>query len=244
VKIPDDDNKSGFKLVFGQGPIDAFCPDCRSHSIFNRIEAQNEPHESEAWLWNERLILFFQCSRNSHHKLTFWIQVDDDERTIQKVGQFPSVADLNTHDVRKYRGVLDRNTFVELTKAIGLAAHGVGIGSFTYLRRIFENLVEEAHQKAMVIDGWDEIAYGKGRMDDKIKALSNYLPAFLVENRAMYGILSKGIHELSEEDCLKAFPAVKIGIEIILDAKLHAEAERKKLEEARRAIQALASGST
>jgi hypothetical protein len=60
----------------------------------------------------------------------------------------------------------------------------------------------------------------------------------------MYGILSKGIHELSEEDCLKAFPAVKIGIEIILDAKLHAEAERKKLEEARRAIQALASGST
>ena len=36
----------------------------------------------------------------------------------------------------------------EFTKAIGLAANGVGIGSFVYLRRIFENLVFQAFDEA------------------------------------------------------------------------------------------------
>ena len=31
----------------------------------------------------------------------------------------------------------------------------------------------------------------------------------LVKNTTIYGILSKGIHELSEEECRKYFPVVK-----------------------------------
>ena len=76
-------------------------------------------------------------------------------------------------------------------------------------------------------------------MGERILLLSKYLPDFLVENRAIYGVLSKGIHELSEEECLNAFPAVKLGIEIILDAKLEEAARRKKLEAAAKSIQAL-----
>ncbi len=36
----------------------------------------------------------------------------------------------------------------------------------------------------------------------------------------MYSILSKGIHELSEEECLQYFKLMKIGIELILDEQL------------------------
>ncbi|MBC3806012.1 hypothetical protein H8K52_01475 [Undibacterium seohonense] len=57
----------------------------------------------------------------------------------------------------------------------------------------------------------------------------------------MYSILSKGIHELSENECLTAFPIVKIGIEIILDGKLEAIERERKLTEARKAISALNS---
>jgi len=58
----------------------------------------------------------------------------------------------------------------------------------------------------------------------------------LVEHRALYGILSKGIHELSEEECLKIFPAVKVGIELILDTKIEALERQRKIEAAKKEI--------
>ena len=39
--------------------------------------------------------------------------------------------------------------------------------------------------------------------------LGGYLPEVLINNTTIYGILSKGIHELSEEECRKYFPVVK-----------------------------------
>ena len=71
-------------------------------------------------------------------------------------------------------------------------------------------------------------------MDEKIKLLEDYLPAFLVQNRRLYGILSKGVHELSEAECIKAFPTVKGGLELILDERLAA----KILEEKQRRLAA------
>ena len=47
----------------------------------------------------------------------------------------------------------------------------------------------------------------------------------LIQNTTIYGILSKGIHELSEEECRKYFPVVKECIYQILGMW---ESERKK----------------
>ena len=96
-----------------------------------------------------------------------------------------------------------------------------------YLRRIFESLIEEAHTKASTASEFKEEDYIKGRMAEKIVLLKEHLPGFLIENKSLYSILSKGVHELSEDECIKFFPVIKIGIEIILDQKL----ESKKIEE-------------
>jgi hypothetical protein len=72
-----------------------------------------------------------------------------------------------------------------------------------------------------------------------IDILSYHLPEFLVENRKLYGILSKGLHELSEEECLKYFQTVKIGIEQILDEKIEIAEKKEKAEKARQALQGL-----
>jgi hypothetical protein len=58
----------------------------------------------------------------------------------------------------------------------------------------------------------------------------------LVEHRAIYSILSKGIHELSEQECLKAFPIMKVGIEMILDEKIKEQEKQAKEAEAKKAI--------
>lgn len=225
--------------MFSQEPIDTYCPECNSHSIFRRQITGTISHNPDAWERDGQFAIRLKCSRNTDHQLYFMFSVEG--RTMQKIGQYPSLADLNTYDVRQYAAVLDKEDFKELNKAIGLAAHGVGVGSFVYLRRIFENLVDAAYQNAKKEDGWEDDAYRNGRMADRIQLLAGYLPDFLVENRSMYKILSQGLHELTEEECLAAFPILKMGIELVLDEQLAAKAKQQKLEQAKKAIHGLVS---
>ena len=62
------------------------------------------------------------------------------------------------------------------------------------------------------------------------------LPEFLVENKALYGILSNGIHELTEDECKEYFPTVKLGVELILDEKLEAKKKQDKIALAEESI--------
>lgn len=161
--------------------------------------------------------------------------------SISKVGQYPSVADFHIGQVHKYDKVLPKDKMREFTKAIGLAANGVGIGSFVYLRRIFEYLVFEAHEVAKSKNpSFDKTAFTSGRMNEKIQMLSGYLPDYLVEHHAIYGILSKGIHELGEEECKKYFPILKASIELILDEKLEAYQKEMRKKEIGNALSQIA----
>lgn len=161
--------------------------------------------------------------------------------SISKVGQYPSVADFHIGQVHKYDKVLPKDKMREFTKAIGLAANGVGIGSFVYLRRIFEYLVFEAHEVAKSKNpSFDKTAFTSGRMNEKIQMLSGYLPDYLVEHHAIYGILSKGIHELGEEECKKYFPVLKASIELILDEKLEAYQKEMRKKEIGNALSQIA----
>ncbi|RON60840.1 short-chain dehydrogenase [Pseudomonas fluorescens] len=234
----DQESMAGWNVMYSREPIDTYCPECNAHSIFHRV-AGNTSNNPEAWVDYGRFVVTLKCSRDSDHELFFLFKVEG--RTMQKIGQYPSLANLNTHDVRQYAAVLDREDFKELNKAIGLAAHGVGVGSFVYLRRIFENLVDAAYQNAKQDDGWDDDAYRNGRMAERIQLLAGHLPDFLVENRSMYKILSQGLHELTEEECLAAFPILKMGIELVLDEQLAAKAKQQKLEQAKKAIHGLVS---
>jgi hypothetical protein len=147
--------------------------------------------------------------------------------SITKVGQSPALAELHLSEVGKYRKLLGDEKHREFTRAIGLNAHGVGIGAFVYLRRIVENLIENARAEAAKTERWDEELYKSSRMAEKIGLLQGHLPSFLIENRGLYSILSLGIHDLDEKDCLDAFPLLRTGIELTLDEKL-AERERAR----------------
>ncbi len=180
-----------------------------------------------------------RCTRDASHLLTFFFRVH--QKVISKVGQTPSLADLHSADVAKYRKVLGDDRYREFTKAIGLNAHGIGIGAFVYLRRLFEWLIGTAHGQASKEAGWDEGAYQKTRMDEKILLLKGRLPSFLVENRHIYSILSLGIHELSEGQCLKLFAPVRTGIELILDEEIERRERTEKEEKTRKALLAMKS---
>ena len=189
--------------------------------------------------------VILKCKRYGiflHYLIHIGRNEDGDVKFISKVGQYPSVADFHIGQIHKYDKVLTKDKMKELTKAIGLAANGIGIGSFVYLRRIFEYLVFEAFEiaKTEKLD-FDVNAFAVVRMNEKIQMLSGFLPSFMVENYAIYGILSKGIHELSEEECKEYFAVLKLSIEMILEEKLEKFQKEKCKAEIRNALSVISN---
>ncbi|WP_442498738.1 hypothetical protein [Methylobacter sp. sgz302048] len=227
-----------FALEQFEGTLDFHCPECGQHSVFT---VRKNNYSTNSHYTNYIFTLAFNCSRKKSHQALFVFRAH--EGILQKIGQMPSLAELALPDLRKYRQVLGQERFKELTRAIGLTTHGVGVGAFVYLRRIFESLIEGAHVAASKDAGWDDDTYSRARMDEKISLLKYHLPEFLVQNRSLYSILSVGVHTLSEADCLAAFPAVRLAIELILDDLLEQQERQDKLKSAAKSLEALkASG--
>lgn len=190
------------------------------------VRIENDTDEGDWKSWHEiedtRVMKFeYICSMTSEHHLDFIVLTTDS--SIMKIGQYPTVADLTFPELDEYKHVISKEDRKELGTAIGLFANGVGAGSYVYLRRILERLVNQAKKAAGGVI--DDEEFEKARVSDKIKMLEGYVPDMLVKNAVIYGILSKGIHELSEEECRKYFPVVKECIYQILGMW---ESQRKK----------------
>jgi len=231
-----------------EGDVDAFVSgfDTTFNISKNNIDSYGKPilfnpypaalsviHEK----WSHNIIFVtLKCVRKKIVKLRFFIY-QDEEKTI-KIGQHPSLADIQFSEIdRKYNKFLSKEEIKEFKRAIGLVAHGTGVGSFVYLRRIFENLIYNEfnkHEKDVDIIKKD---FSKKRMEEKVEILKEYLPSHLIEMKTLYSILSKGIHKLSEEECLKYFSILKLAIELILDQKIEIEKKEKKDKEVKKQLQ-------
>jgi len=252
-----------FQITQYSRPIDWACAECGQTSIFRRTLPRDPPpvipvmmppppivpvggsrppavhpkqpeYKPPNIAWRE-LDVQLTCSRNAGHLMRLWFLYNDE--AIIKVGQFPSLADLDSGEIERFRKPLGATRYAELARGVGLAAHGVGIGAFVYLRRVFESLIQEARTEAG--SAIDDTAFMSARMDDRISMLRDQLPAFLVENRSVYGILSKGVHALTEDECREHFPTVLSAIGIILDEHIERAARKKREEGARADIAAI-----
>ncbi len=70
----------------------------------------------------------------------------------------------------------------------------------------------------------------KSDFKGKINLAKDKLPNFLVENKKIYSVLSKGIHELDENECKEYFPILRSGIEIILDEVIKRNEHENKIK--------------
>ncbi|MBU2973202.1 hypothetical protein [Zobellia sp. B3R18] len=230
--------------------IDSFCTKCKKNTTFNSEECDeqelkdmltlagmhsgNLKSKNENTLVNklEKKSLFirkFTCPRQPNdpsHSQYFIFRVIN--KNLIKVGQHPTLADLTTESISKYRK-LNEDIYSELNRAIGLAAHGVGIGAFVYLRRIIEKHILTPKINELISE--EKIAKEelfKKDFKEKINLAKDKLPSFLVENTKIYSILSKGIHALDEEECKEHFPILRTSIEIILDEQIEKNQREKK----------------
>lgn len=238
-----DDNSRVLQVygrVKGDGPndemmMDAYCPHCKADTPFV-LHGARIPAGDPVTKIRERFdydVVSAECTR-AGHKIYAYFRLQ--RMVIQKVGQFPSLADIAIQETRqKYRKALDKRNDVELFKAIALAAHGEGIGAIVYLRRVFERLIRSRFDEFKQAEGWAEPQFRDARMEDKIGLLKDHLPPFLVQSRKIYSIFSEGVHELDNDACLQFFPVGKQSILIILQedvTKLAELAERAAMQQA------------
>lgn len=210
--------------------IDLYCIHCKEHSIFKPVDKkQLHTGRVNSYAFYNKIMpyagLHFECTRNYDH--IFEMQIMYLNESIVKIGQYPSKADLKSPGWNKYSKVIPGKYLSDIKKAIGLSAHGIGAGSFVYLRRVIEYLINEAYQSALSSSSIDEEQYIKSRIVEKILLLKDFLPKVLVDNKEAYSILSKGVHELEEEECIENFGLLCSTIELILDEILN---EKKRLE--------------
>jgi hypothetical protein len=217
----------------------AFNGDVDAYSAKNHSETTYSINILEVDIWSQWIaernnsvnigfyLVTLKCKRKGNDVLRFIIFKN--REIVFKIGQYPSLADLQFSELgKKYDKVLPEEDLKNLKKAIGLVAHGAGAGSFVYLRKIFENLIFDTYHTNASTLGITETDFKSNHMEEKVEALEDYLPSQLVEMKSIYGILSKGVHELSEEECLKYFGPIKLSIELILDQKIEAASKHDR----------------
>ncbi len=161
----------------------------------------------------------------------------------QKTLQFPSMLDMQLFDSQKYQSAL-RDNYGDYTRALMLISHRIGVGAFIYLRRVFESIIEEIHHECAKEESWDEEAYKELHFNEKIEMLERkgkeVIPSelFPVKNK-LYGVLSTGVHKLTEEQCIELFPYLKAAIDIFLDEKKAKKEREQKIKIINKQIQSV-----
>lgn len=219
-----------FKLA---SKFDAYCVECGKQTTW----ADSRQHFASLNMDTDLQVrtLTYKCSRIADHSLRFEVRLYPNDHYIMKFGQYPSHADISLPELKRFGKMLGEERARELNKAVGLAAHGAGIGAFAYLRRVFESILQD--HRASHEDGGQPIEnYNDLRVGERITAMSKSLPAAVVENTQFYGLLSKGLHELSDEQCLEMFPILKDGLILILEQDMENRAKAKRETDLRKQI--------
>lgn len=266
-EICEANNADLIELLRGKVRLSVYCKECKQERVFKMkpIEWHQQVSNGKSndyiladeidsfqkalhinspaapWQWKNcriqeatRLMkLEYICSMDEKHHLDYAVLTTNN--SIMKIGQYPSVADLTFPELDAYKKVMSKDDRKEFGRAIGLYASGIGAGSYVYLRRILERLLNQAKKDAG--DEIDTEAFDKARVGEKITMLSSHLPSMLTDNAVLYGILSKGIHELTEEECITYFPVLKDCLYMILDQW----EEMRKREEKEKEISAALS---
>lgn len=182
--------------------------------------------------YQDVFLLEFTCQHDCGEAHYITLQIA--KLGIQKIGQYPTFAKEEVHaKLFQYKSLISEY-YPELTRAVSAYSQNMGVASFVYLRRILEHLIEGKYKQ-----------YGGTAEDikfiDKLHVVENHekvIPDDFNEiKNQIYSVLSKGVHEYEESECLTLFPAVKYIIESILDEELLKREKARRAQEAKKIIQ-------
>jgi hypothetical protein len=110
VEIDEERIEDFREKILKDGEFDAYCLDCCKESHFkghlhSRFNFARTPGTDPLLsIENGNFYHEFKCTRNLANKLIFYFQTKD--KFLLKIGQSPSMADLQLFDIKKYKHYL------------------------------------------------------------------------------------------------------------------------------------------
>lgn len=227
-------------LPYNDFRLELFCPECQKRRIFN---FQNSSLVRVSWgplgeeecntilnVLHSNNYFSLKAKSDCNHNLLIVFRVVS-ENTIEKIGQFPSIYDLNEEiNNKQFLKLFDKEYKDYYKTACSLFSFNTCIGALTYLRRIFEKLLLDTFNDNVEFLDISLNEFKKLRMEDKVKKLKSLLPQIMFEQgfSQIYSKISDGIHNLSEEECSAMFLVLKAAIEEILIEKMEKSEKLKR----------------
>jgi hypothetical protein len=191
--------------------VESNCAHCETTRPFHIRE--KFVYELDNSSQKEYYLSTFSCvSCNTFDKVFLLLveKIDNDHLCVTKVGEYPQNELPRSKALSKFF----KTDKEEYSKAVICLANGYGVAAFAYMRRIIENNIlsllekiqEGVAEDSAIAKSINDLKY-TSPMSDRIKIANNALPEYLKPDGfnplgQIYGLLSDGVHSLTDDECL------------------------------------------
>ena len=202
------------------------------------IHGPQPPYDKDKLLNNKihYVEYYLTCTNSDKHNylLMITVEIRNGKFIVRKIGQNPSMLTVKGFDFDKYKDILEKlNAYDDYKKADLCNADHFHVGGYAYLRRIFEKMINFYLDGKVLKDNHmsTKIEEVKEKFDPRIRELL----------KNMYGILSKGVHELEEEESKQYYSYLKTIIDMQLEFMSTETEKEKQTEELKKEIGKIAN---
>jgi hypothetical protein len=225
--------------------LDLHCENCGGTRAFKFVK-EHATTLSEGLVFEELDYECKNCKEGNKSFKRFCIAVLGEGKTgaVQKIGEYPAYSPVTSRKVYDLIGENHREMFLKGRRA---ELRGLGIGAFAYYRRIVDD------QRVLIIDQLEKVAkrlgaspdvlkiFAGAKVEDQfanaIKRIKDALPPALFISghnplTILYDVLSDGIHDLSDEECLSHARTVRTLLIALADRISEISKDEAKVKEA------------
>ena len=162
--------------------LDLYCPNCNANKSFiyessksNNSMGTFKRSETTTSIYSNINSIVYECPSCGKKLFVEFLFLDN---YMMKIAQYPALCEVSRDELKKFQKnkLIDREYFKEIQKAEVCAGDGYFVAAFTYMRRVFENLIKNIFNDNQQTIGLPYEEYMKKRTDDKIKLVKDYLP--------------------------------------------------------------------
>ncbi len=227
-------------------------PDIQLHCSHDPCEGIRffEADESGGYIsvnkWSQKFITY-RC-RNCQatiktYAIAIYLNEDTETGSALKFGEWPPFGPPIPPRMLRLIGE-DREIFL---KGRRCENQGLGIGAFTYYRRVVENqwirfidkIIDVSRKISAPKEMVDHLEKAKGdfRFKRSIEEIKDAIPPVLLINGhnplvLLHGALSQGVHELNDEECLSYASSIRIVLSELADNLGQALKDEKEVNDA------------
>ncbi|MEQ1472644.1 MAG: hypothetical protein ABLQ96_02420 [Candidatus Acidiferrum sp.] len=224
--------------------LDLHCENCNGTRSF--ISQENGAVLSKGLTFDELNYQCKNCKERQKFKKRFCLAIFNQGNTgdVQKIGEYPAYSPVTSRKVYDLVGENHRELFLKGRRA---ELRGLGIGAFGYYRRIVDDqkdrIIGQLESAAKRLEAPPDVLkiFAHAKTEDQftnaIKQIKDALPPALFVSghnplTVLYDVLSDGIHELSDEECLAHARTVRTLLIALADRIAEISKDEAKVQQA------------